>query len=255
MRSFLSILLFSLIVFSFISCNKDDSTSPNEEISPSAASYYPGAAGSTYTYSVKKDNVESGQRVVTFAESSEHGGIYLMQASVMDTTSISYFRRTDAGIYFFIDTTGLSGFIPDSLSGVVSLSLDQEVTALIKTFNTTKDWTAFKMDVKILTIPYNVVTVTAHYEVTENINLNFTSGSVTMEAQKIRYDMKYTVPNLTGGNPEIRNYTAYVWFVKDVGIAKLEGNATVLNAMGGSGIDFADTNKVISQSLISYSLK
>lgn len=250
------ILLITNLTFFFVSCDKDDSTSPDTDSNVAANLYYPGAAGSTFTYSVSMDNSNAGQRLVTFTQSTDHGGIYLKQTSVGDTSSsVSYFRSTDAGIYFYVDTTGLSSFIPDSLSSVLTLKLDQEVTAFIKSFNTTKNWTAFKMDVNILTIPYNIVTLSCMHMDTEDITLNLTSGSTVMKAEKVKYDMKYTMPSLTGGQPQVQTFTAYVWFVKDVGMAKLEGNATVLNALGGSGIDFADTNKVMTQSLVSYSVK
>lgn len=243
------------ILFIFISCSKDDSTSPQDNTDP-AALYYPGNAGSTFTYSVSIDNSAMGQRVVTFSESSENGGIYLKQTSMIDTaTSVSYFRKTDGGVYFYVDTTGLAGFIPDSLKSLLTLTIDQEVTAFVKTFSSTIDWTAFKMDVNIFNIPYNVILVSAHYAGSEDITLNLTTGSTTKSAQKIKYDMKYTVPNLMGGQPQVQTYTAYMWFVKDVGLAKLEGNATVINALGGGGVDFADTSRVMTQSLVSYTIK
>lgn len=249
MKYSLRILLLVLISLAFVSCSDDDPASPDESTTPVAA-YYPGAAGSTFTYSVQG----GGERIVNFSESSEHNGIYIKQTSTIDTAvSVSFFRRTDAGLYFYIDTTGLSGFIPDSLSSILTLNLDKEVTTFIKTFNTTVDWVAFKMDVNLLTIPYNVIMVNSHYEGTEDLVI--TPGSSALRGEKVRYDMKFTIPNMTGGPAQTQTFTAHLWFVKDVGIAKLEGNATVLNALSGGGIDFADTNKIMTQSLVSYDIK
>jgi len=253
MKRVISAVLLITLAFVLISCDKDsDPSSPGDGVSASV--YYPGQSGSTFTYSVTTDGVSSGQRIVTISSTSELGGNYLKQTSVMDTsTAVTYVRRTDSGVYFYVDTTGLADFIPDSLQSVLTLTLDEEVTAFVKTFNTTVDWVAFKMDVNFLTIPYNVINVSSHYEGSEDISA--IGGTSTYKAEKVRYDMRYTIPNLSGGQPQVRTFTARVWFVKDIGIARLEGNATVLNAIGGGGIDFADTSKVMTQSLLSYDIK
>ena len=261
--SYIGMLVCAVLLFS--SCSKKSNPVENNT-SETAASYYPGGIGSTFIYSIdsfgKKasDNVSIGTRTVVFTGTKTIDGTqYTSQttASVIGPDSlvnVSYFRTTDAGDYLYIDTTGFSAFVPDSLKSLVTINFDKEVNFFIQNFQSSPTWNAYSLNA-VLIITFNVLKLTATYQGSEDINLNLTGGQATKTAQKIKYELILTIPNVSGGPSPQSVFDAYAWYVKDIGLVKIDGNATVLEALAGYGINFADTTKNISQSLTSYTIK
>ncbi len=165
------------------------------------------------------------------------------------TGSVSYFRKTDIGVFYFLDTTGLGASIPDTLEQYITT--DAEVRALLFPLGEGSSWPVFKVNLQYGPITFAPVDVSASYAGTENITLNLISGQQTKSAIKIKYLLKLT---FNFGQPST-NYEAFAWIVDGIGIVKWEGNATLLNGISGGGIDFDDTTRVITQSLIDYDVK
>ncbi|MGE5682486.1 MAG: hypothetical protein ACM34K_16580 [Bacillota bacterium] len=245
----------------FQACKKDDSNpASNQQQTIDAQRYYPGNVGSRFSYTNSPGN---GIRNLTFTGTKSIGGVsYISQNSIsyvgLDSlNATTYFRRTPDAVYFYIDTTGLMKFFPDSLKSLLTFNIDKEIIAFSSNLDKTKPWSAYKMDVKIANLAnVNIIDLTANYLGDENMTLNLTSGQVTKAAKKIRYDFKLSVPNLSNlSSPTTRTFSANAWFAEDVGIVRLEGDASVLGALGGGNINLGDTTKVITQTITAYDIK
>lgn len=254
-RLLVFILIASAIFIS--SCKKDDSGNNPAGQNVTADKFYPGGTGSKFSYS---DNQASGIRIMTFTNPRTFGSTsYMGQQNIsyvgLDTVStLSYFRRSESGVYFYVDTTGLMSYFPDTLRSVLALKVDNEINVF--TTATDKDWTAFKMDMVYGPIVLNIMTVTASYKGNENVQLQLKSGQTTKPARNIEYTFKLTIPNLQNiQNPYISTFKANVWWAQDIGIVKVQGNGAVIGAINGTSIDLADTTRTINQSLTDYSLK
>ncbi len=236
-------------------CNKNNSTNPPVQ---NNTGYFPNGDGTTYTYSIAKSDSNGTQNTGT--RSTEYSGtevkngttyqvqIDSINISGISSISLSYFRKTNDSLYYFLDTTGLSASIPDSLRN--SISLDAEMKLLSFPVDVNKTWSVFKLSIKYLIFTLPVLTVDGSYDGTENITLNLNSGDVNKDAVRLKYTLSIIVP----GAPTTE-YNASAWLVDGIGIVKWQGNAAILDVFAGGGIDLSDTTSVITQSLISYDVK
>jgi len=263
MKKIIPLLVFAVV---FYSCSKDENTVSNDVNQVKAQSYYPGNVGTSYNYSVSfvdgNGQTKQGARNVKFTGQTSLGSTsYFVQSNVMhfnvDTTkSTTYFRKTDSGVFFFVDTTGLSSFFPDSLRSILTVEIDKEENIFNSTLDKNYPWKVYKLNVKYSNITFSIVDVTASYMGSEEVALNLATGSVTKTAEKVKYTLTLSIPDITGsGSSKAGKFTAYGWFVKDVGVVKWDGNVTVLNAVSGNSIDFDDTTNNMTQSVTSYDLK
>ena len=252
-RSVLGILLISAALF-FNACEDDNPSDPGPG-NGGGSGYFPNGDGTYYKYNMATTDSsgapENGTRTTRYSGTqSMQGTNYQVQYDTIflsqTGTSVSYFRKTDTGVFYFMDTTGLSASIPDSIEQY--LSTDAEVRALLFPLGEGSNWTVFKVQLSYGPIVFYPVDVTASYAGTENVVLNLNTGEQTKSAIKIKYLMKLT---FDFGAPS-RNYEAYAWAVDSIGIVKWEGNAALLNGISGGGIDFDDTTRVVTQSLIEY---
>lgn len=247
------ILILALLINA---CNKDNnSTNPPVQ---NDTDYFPNNDGTKYTYSVEK--TDSGGAQTAGIRNSEYSGTVVkdgnsyqvqidsLNISGINQISLSYFRKTDDTLFYFLDTTGLSASIPDSLRDLIILDHEMKVLSFPVTEN--KSWSVFKLSITYLIFTLPVLTVDASYDGTESVTLHLTSGDVSKDAVKIKYTLTLSVPNVSS-----TTYTAYAWLVDGIGIVKWQGNGTILNAFTGGGVDLSDTTSVITQSLISYDVK
>ncbi|MCU7494288.1 MAG: hypothetical protein HF314_18475 [Ignavibacteria bacterium] len=259
------VLMAFLSGFLLNSC-KNNSTEPAApENKVTAVNYYPGNVGSRFIYSVDTTGAGGaiGTRTSVFSGTRTIAGTeYISQVSTIKTgldsvVNTMYFRRSGTGVFFFIDTTGLYKFFPNSLKSQLTLQIDNELQAFNLNLDKNSPWPAFSMNVKYGSLPtFNIIDLTAYYEGSENLTLNLASGQETKQAEKIRYVFKLSIPDLNNpANPSQKTFTADTWFVKDIGVVKFQGNGTILGVLSGNGIDFADTTKTVSQNLTSYTIK
>lgn len=254
-KSITGFLVVIILAFLINACNKDSSTAPPVQ---NDQGYFPNTDGTNYTYSVEKTDSTgthtAGSRTTEYSGTGVKNGItYQIQVDSLNISgisdiSLSYFRRTNDTLFYFVDTTGLAASIPDSLRGYVSLDKEMKVLSFPVTEN--KSWQVFKLSIRYLIFNLPVLTVDASYAGTESLTLHLTSGDVTKDAVKIKFTLTVSVPEVPSAS-----YDAYAWLVDGIGIVKWQGNGTILNALSGGGIDLSDTTSVITQSLISYDVK
>ena len=249
---FIPVIMIIAIVF--YSCKKSNPTSSNPPTNTN--DYFPNGDQSSYKYSVDRTDstgaMQQGTRSTTYdGSSTKNGTTYQKQIDslfILSQTNVgvSFFRKSDTGVFYFLDTTGLGGVIPDSLKPYITL--DAEMRLLLLPLQSGSTWPVFKMTLSNIV---TLVDVNATYLGTDSVTLNLNTGTVTEEASKIRYDISLT---LGLGVPTV-TYTANAWIVNNIGFVKWEGNGIIMDAFTGGGINFADTSSTVSMSLTQYNLK
>ena len=260
-------LLSLLILFS---CKDDNGTDPVDD-QTTASSYYPGGVGTTLSYAIDTVNASTqnyeqfGSRNSTFESAS---GDYLLQRNNNDFggaqfTSSALFRRTDAGVYFQVDTSGFTG-IADSLSESIGVSIDinsdEEINILSAPLFEGKTWKAFEINIsftQVISITVPVIEVNAAYEGSEEMFVRARNENLTV--QKIKYTLNIideealNIGNIN--NPPTEVYTANAWFAAGTGLVKVEGNSVVLDAIRGTTADLDFSNTQVRESLVSVDLQ
>lgn len=249
----------------FLAACKEDSNPVDQGSGGDTGNFFPGNTGTYYKFVVEtQDSTGSavpGSRSVRYTGTSTFGGKQYTQET--DTiffgpgipdVSVSYFRKANDGIFYYLDTTGLGEVIPDSLAQYIAFN--SELKAFNLPLQEGSSWNVFKMTLTYLVIVLDLVDVSANVTGKENVVLNLASGQVTKEALKVKFVLKLTFPDPENPFATIsQSYNAFCWVVKDIGVVKWEGNATVFGAFAGSGIDFGDTTRTASQSLVDYDIK
>ncbi len=268
------LLLLSVVGLIFIAaCSKNDtSTGTDNGGDTDTTNYFPATNGNYYKYSLDRTDStgtkSTGTRSETFnGTKTILGTEYQVQVdstfiASLTTTSESYLRKSQPaagssnyGVYVYLDTSGISNLIPDSL--LQYLKISDEMTLYSFPFDQVNNWSVLSVKLDFGIAAITLVDLKATYEGTENINLNLVSGAKTMSAAKIKYSLTLTIPdpNNIFGAPATQVYTANAWLVSNIGPVKWDGNASLLNAIVGGDIELADTSGSISQSLIDYKLK
>jgi hypothetical protein len=258
----LAVTYFTFLILSLIisSCSKSDNSVATGETDNS--NYFPSQDGTYYKYNVEKtdsNNAQStGTRDSRCSNTSERGGEYTKQTdsvTLNGSTEVytSLFRKTDAGVYYFLDTTGFAASLSSSFSVYVPfLTIDQEMLSISYPLQSGKTWTAFKVVLNYQGLVLNVVDVDATYTGKENVTLNLNSGTVTKEAAKIKYSFSLITNPLTQTKQTV---TAYGWYVADVGAVKWQGNGLLLDAFTRGEINFADSTSTSTETLVDYSVQ
>lgn len=262
MKIKLFLLYFSVGLFLILSSCKDDAA--NEPAPVLSENYFPMSDGTYFKYSVEGidslGNVLTGSRLSYFIGGTNIAGTdYSNQFDSLTLNSLlissqAFVRKTDNGVYYFLDTTGLYISIPDSFrSGV---NLDPEFILYSFPLESGKTWTVFKMTLTIPPFIFNFtpLEVNAFYEGVESgLIIPLNSGSITTDALRIKYELSLR----ESIDPTVapKKLTAYSWIVKDIGVVKWEGNQTVVNALSSAYIDFDDSLNTITENLIDYEIK
>jgi hypothetical protein len=246
---------FALIIF--VSCNTENSTNPPAQTFPD---YYPSGIGSTYKYSVVEADsigniVQSGTRNILFSGTYNfRGRDYITQYDSLDfgsqsTVNTFLFRKTETGDFYAIDTSQISLLIPDSLKQYVSLI--DEMQLLFYPLTNGSSWSLYRVTADIQPgISIKILDIIASFIQTEMIDLNLASGTVSVNAQKVKYELEI----YTDINSEPQRYSAYMWFVENIGLVKFEGNQFIVNVRGG-GISFEPSPNILTQELVEYEIK
>jgi hypothetical protein len=261
MKKFISAVITIFALALLINACKNSSTNPPTQVN---TGYFPNGDGTTYMYSVEKTDSTGTQYAGT--RNTEYNGtsvlsgttyqvqIDSMNISGIGTVSFSYFRKNDNGVFYFLDTTGLAAYIPDSLRPYISI--DTEMRELLFPLVANSTWPVFKMSLHYAIINLTIIDVSAAYDGTENLTLHLTSGDVNKSAVKVKYTLSLQIPDPNNPLHIISSsYNAYAWFVDGIGAVQWQGNGAILNVFSGSGVDFSDTTTVVTQSLISYNVK
>ncbi len=259
--------IFTLIIsaaFLFNACKEESPTSGENPPPPAQGGYFPNADGNYYKYAIEREDSNgtktTGTRSTTYTGTQVVGNTtYQIQIDSITIAGISgvsasLFWKSETGVFYFIDTTGLSEFIPADLP--VTIGIDSVLRAFTFPFSSVSSWPVFVMNASIGSLlSLKVIEITGAYQGDEQVQLNLSSGQQTVSAAKIKFTLTLNIPD-DPANPFVvipRSYDAFCWIADDVGIVKWQGNGTILNLFSGN-IDLADTNTVTTQSLIEYNL-
>ena len=258
MKYYLKIFFLVLLSFLFfISCNESSTNEPQDQNYPD---YYPIRIGSTLKYSVtEKDSsgniVQNGIRNIIFSGNYLYNGInYTTQDDSLDFGSQSsvgtyLLRKTETGVFYAVDTSQISLFIPDSLNQFVTLR--NEMQLLFYPLTTGSSWSLYRVTAEVQPgVEIKILDIIARFEGIEQVSLNLDSTTVVFPSRKVSYTLElYTE---IGGTPE--TYTSYMWYVQNVGLVKFEGNQFLINT-GGGGITIEPSSNILTQELIHYDIK
>ncbi|MCX6151894.1 MAG: hypothetical protein NTX22_15320 [Ignavibacteriales bacterium] len=264
----LKLFLIFLLSIHFISCSKKSNPADtNLNNQDSALQYYPGNGGSKFNYAVETVTQAGisfmGSRMVSFTGLQKVNNTeYFVQLNStklrLDTVKTNaFFRRTNAGVYFFLDTTGVYKYYQATPGSSASMDFDRELIVYSRYLDQSASWKVYKIGLNFTDLAsYNIIDLIANYLVREDISLNLTSGQVTMSAEKIKYTLNLRIPDKNDpGKFSFSSFAAFMWFVKDIGIVKLQGNMAVIEVLTGSSTNLSDTSQTMTQNLISYEIK
>lgn len=258
MRFYLKTILFALLtILIFVGCEEE---TPNEPPPPNYPDYYPGRIGSTFKYSiVEKDSagnlLQSGTRNILFSGSYNLNGInYTTQDDSLDFGSQSsvatyLFRKTETAVFYAVDTSQIAQLIPDTLKQYVTLR--DEMQLLFYPLTIGSSWSLYRITAEVQPgIEVKILDVVAKFESNEQIVLTIDSVRTVFPARKVNYTIELFTS--IGSPPE--TYSAFMWYVQNVGLVKFEGNQFVVN-IGGGGITFEPSSNILTQELIEYNIK
>lgn len=264
--SIYSLSLFLGLLFTFCNDSVNENDPAQEEIIDFKADleqYFPTDLTTPLVYSIDTldyntqiyDNIGSrsfnlnGTQTINSNEYFDCLQTYTLNEIVTELSS--KFRHSKSSILFLADTSHVSESIPDSLKGQLSISIDNEITLIKFPLKKGELWSVLKANVDFGAFKYNILDITGEYLGEETLVLdNFTQSFL---ASKFIYELKVNIPELD--NPFVSDvdvYNAEVWFVKEIGIIKMEGCSLFINPLTGLYMDFSDSNRVSRQTLISY---
>jgi hypothetical protein len=254
MKIHYKILSLLLIVLIFLIGCTETTTEPETTTSPD---YYPSSIGSTFKYSViEKDSagnlIQTGTRNILFSGTSLYNGInYTTQDDSLDfgsQSSVSTYlvRKSETGVFYAVDTAQISLLIPDSLKQYVTLR--NELQLLFYPLTSGSSWSLYRITAEIQpNIEIKILDIIARFEGTEQIDLNIDSVRIVYPSRKVSYNLELFTE--IGGQPD--TYTAYMWYVQNIGLIKFEGNQFVIGT-GGGGITFEPSPNILTQELVDY---
>jgi len=253
----IEIQILLLVVFSFYSCMDEKGTNP--DTNTEYGNYFPNTPGSDYKYEVtavdSNGNALMGNRFITYdGDSLIDRTNYQIQLDTIEVSpfaiaSLSFFRTTSTGVFYYFDTTGVRDLVPDSIKS--SIDLQTEMRLFLFPFIPGNSWTVYRVSYDLNNqIGYNIVDFSAKYSVDETLQLNLNGTEKSIDTKKIDYLL--TVQNDPETSPQ--NYEAAIWLADKIGIVKMEGDAAIPGILNGDGIILPDSAAVITQKLVEYNV-
>jgi hypothetical protein len=254
MKKFLVLLLFSLI---FIAC-KDDPVNPPADggsnlypVKPQTRHEYDLTVTSNDTNYTASRSITNSGRTVAFRNVQYSALVDSLFLNSNFTVSEQWVRSTEGGVYFHIDTTGLSGVIPPDF--LPNLHVDTEFRLLALPLSQANEWIAYRIELRAEGASIPLVEVRAFREVEEAVNINLTSGTINRNAVRVRYDAVIRTPNPS--NPFTFNsvtYSAHLWYSNDIGLVRVHGNGIIFSALTSGSFSLGDTTTTATQDLRAY---
>ena len=250
MKNGFLIIVFMISGLVFTSCK--EAVAP-EQMQP-VKNYFPLPNNTVYKYSVDSVSTENvyfniGTKTVTFGpEVVVAGTPYYNQNEETNytggdlVTQKAKVRKTERGLYYYIDTSGMSALIPDTLKPFVQI--DREVIAMSLPFFQGQSWSAFKFNVAIIPL----INVTATYVGSAVYNNDVEGLPSRVNAEIIKYELRITIPDL-GSGPVTLNYTGEVWYSEELGVVMREGDQFLFQLLGGGVIDLLSPNYKVRERL------
>jgi len=250
--------LFLLALFFVYSCTEENSTNPpGEENLPV---YFPNTEGTFYKYEIIQADtngmISTGTRNVVYLEDTLINStryklqIDSIQTNLQSSVSLSYFRTTETGVFYFVDTTGFTSILPDTLQS--SVEIQDEMRAYLFPLSEGTFWTVYRISIELDEfLRFNIVDITGRFISDETLILEMSDGTQTVNAKKVEFVFKLQ----TGAADSVISFSAHTWLAEDIGIVKMEGSAVVLGLFSGGGLNLSDTSITVTQNLIDYDVK
>jgi hypothetical protein len=264
-KSLVYLVTLSLLIFA-VSCSEDDGGPDDTNDGGSAQEYYPGTTGSTFNYqgsTTDSSGTNQYTRDVNYGpQQTVNNTTYIQQNNTITTlagvsTGDFLFRRTDTGMFIYIDATIFSEMLDSSGidPSLVTITADPEIRLISYPFANTPQWDSFVVRVSAFggLISLDVLKVTGNYRGQEQV----TVMQQNMTAEKVEYVATIKIPESIEdiANPQTITVNATAWFVKDVGLVKLEGAGFLIGVLGGGDLDIEDESATASEVLVNYSIK
>ena len=259
MNFLFKLLSFLLAGLLFVySCSEENSTNPPDDDNPPV--YFPDSEGTFYKYEIiEKDTngiISTGIRNVIYLEDTLINSTrYKLQVDSVQTNlqmsvSSSYFRTTETGVFYFVDTTGFTNTLPDSLQS--SVEIQDEMRAYLFPLSEGTVWTVYRISIELNEfLRFNLVDITGKFISDETLILELSDGTQTVNTKNVELVFKLQ----TGVADSVITFNANTWLAEDIGIVKMEGSAIVLNLISGGGLDLSDISNTTIQNLIDYDVK
>lgn len=252
------IIIISILLLIVYSC-KDAATNPGGQDN---GNYYPVSIGNSYKYSITQTDsaggITTGTRYVNYIGDTllnlQSPTSFTIQYDSVETGSTtsgnySFFRKSNFGIFYYVDTSQVSSLVPDSLRDFVTL---QQETRLVFLPIKNSFWYVYTILVQLPNnLTFKPIEMSGTYTNTENVQLQLTAGTSTVEALKVRYELKI-ISDITA---RAQYFTAFGWFSKGIGLVKLEGDGPILDALISGELNLDDSTSTFSQELVDYQIE
>ena len=250
------IVITVTVLLLLFSCTSKEPTAPPSMQVPD---YFPNSDGTNYHYTITETDstgiLRTGTRYVLYdGDTLINGTSYKFQIdSVKMGTEIveriSNFRKSEIGVFYFIDTSGFAAALPDTLRN--RMTVTSEMQTLLLLLAEGSFWQVFKVTIAVQPgITYAPYRITANYVKEEIVLLHLVGGDLNVTAKKIKYDLEFRL------DPEepSQKFTAFSWVADKIGIIKIEGNAIVVNTILNGEVSLDDSSKTVTQDLIDYNI-
>lgn len=251
---------FLVILIAVTGCGTTDNPNESTPISDKQITeYFQYEIGNISNYSFTIDDrannvISTGNRVSTLREqknvlSKQYYAFDEEISSQSENQKYETLSRFEQNTLIqLFDTTGTYELIPDSMRSSLILNLTNEYIIFKYPITSGESWDIFSADISIGTYKINVMKFSAEYIGEEQLSLGSNYG--TVNADRINYSIYLNFPDLS--NPLISNkqdYSADIWFSKDIGIVKFKGTKFFTNFLVGRKLNMEDTLFVESQQL------
>jgi len=250
------IVISATVLIFLFTCTSNDPTAPPSEQEPD---YFPNGDGTNYLFTITESDLtgilRTGSRNVFYnGDTLINGTSYKFQKdSVKMGTEIGEriynFRKSETGVFYFIDTSGFAAALPDTLRN--RMTITSEMQTLLLLLAEGSFWQVFKVTIFLQPgITYAPYRITANFVNEEDVLLNLVSGDLNVTAQKIKYVLEFR------SDPEepSQKFTAFSWVADKIGIIKMDGNAIVVNTILLGEVNLDDSSKTVTQNLIDYNI-
>lgn len=249
------ILILFVILLVFNSC-KEAPTSPVKIVEEN---FYPDKQGHEFTYEIDTIN-QVGTRFPIGVRKSMHSGTLMFRnanyvvkkdSTVFSSQTFvtsSYFRKTSAAVYYYVDSSIYLSSIPPGLPDSIRrmITIDPEIIFLSFPLQRDKYWTAFKLSISVFPLIELRVSILGDEEIVLNLN----GVEKSHQTKKLHYEM-FLSTNLADLTVK-QKYTANGWYVNGLGTVKYEGSAFIFSFLTGVNIPSTGAETMIAQQMTKY---
>lgn len=250
------IVIGAAVSICLFSCTSKEPTAP---LSGQIPDYFPNSDGTNYLFTTTEFDstgiLGTGLRYIFYdGDTLINGTSYKFQKDSVKmgteiVEKISNFRKSEIGVFYFIDTSGFAAALPDTLQNRVTVTSEMQTLLLLLAEGSF--WQVFKVTIAVQPgITYALYRITANYVKEEIVLLHLVGGDLNITTQKIKYDLEIIV------DPEepSQKFTAFSWVADKIGMVKMEGNAIVVNTILNGEVSLDASSKTVKLDLIDYNI-